>query len=73
MDLPVRHVIGECTNAMQHCVVCGKLILDNRGGATEDGGPPPSWPTGDIYIVGKNPTVMFTTEPEEGFTNCTPE
>lgn len=74
MSKATRHIVGETNGGLQHCIICGEVIADYRGAAFY----PPledsqilSWPEGEIYMQGKNPTVISTTEPEDGFVPCT--
>lgn len=70
MSKAVRHVVGASLGGVQRCIICGIIIADYRNGASDTPGPIPTWPEGEIYVQGKNPTVYSTTEPEEGYEKC---
>ncbi len=70
MSLPVQHIVGASIDGVQSCVLCGTVIADYRNAMTCTPGPIPTWPEGDIYVHGRNPTVYSTMEPEGGFESC---
>jgi len=60
----IHHVAGayDKNTQTQCCVICGKILQDNRNGLSQEPHHKiPSWPKGDLYEQGKNPTVWFKT------------
>lgn len=61
----VRHLAGEFEEGMQLCRLCGEVLCDYTGSwASIDGTGPVSFPTGFLYVSGKNPTTYCIEEPK---------
>ena len=52
----IIHIAGAMTGGVQHCVVCGEILTDNRNAhyAIVSGEPAPTdrgWPQGPVLVV----------------------
>ena len=52
MTKRIRHVAGPYTDGVQQCTRCLRILLDNRGGMSRDGSPPPKYAEGAVLVHG---------------------
>jgi len=73
----IRHIAGEFDGVKQFCIVCGLAIVDYENVSfyppLQPGESLASWPAGELYFCGKNPTMITSTiSPDEEFEDCKP-
>jgi len=72
----IRHVIGELTDNIQRCVICGEVVNDYRGAMWPAGQEAPTgFPKGDIYVSAQGNPKMFCSDISEydTYINCKDE
>lgn len=72
------HVAGGACERVQHCVICGCVLTDNRGGeyAIIADRPPPTdsyWPEGPVTVVKNGCRTDFTAGALPRVPTCTYE
>ncbi len=62
----IRHLAGELEEGMQLCRLCGEVLLDytDGGWCSPDGSLSQGFPSGFLYVSGKNPTSFTSIEPK---------
>ena len=70
-----KHILGEYDTFadVQYCVICGKMLVDNRNAMYPAGSPPPKgWAEGELYVSNTSNPQIFTTMLDAGDTvkNC---
>lgn len=65
----IKHIAGEFDGEIQRCIVCGEIIIDNRGLVMPKGSKMSSYASGPIYqSEGTNPRITiagaYATEEE---------
>jgi hypothetical protein len=72
----IRHIVGEINSEVQRCLICGKIVCDNRGLMYKfsDGPPPKGYRDGEVFVSETtNPTVIcIELNQDESFENCKP-
>lgn len=65
----MNHIAGEYEDGLQRCVVCGAVLVDDRGAAyCGDGPPPKGFAPGPVYAIGN----MTAAGRDEALPDCTP-
>lgn len=66
----IVHTAGKYENGMQHCIVCGVVIVDDRGAMIQEGQrAPKGFPEGPVTVDG----AMSAAFDDERFPHCEAE
>lgn len=68
MNKFVQHVAGEMAEGLQHCILCGSVLIDYRDSYFIDGGMVRGWPEGPVCVNGN--FSMAGTPAEEEVVPC---
>jgi hypothetical protein len=68
-----KHIAGEYDRGLQRCVICGAVIIDDRGAMSPEGSPPSrGWDEGEVYMSDGNPRITMKADPSPEYKvkNC---
>lgn len=59
-----KHIAGQYDQGLQRCVLCGAVIIDDRGAVSPAGSPPSrGWEEGEIFMSNGNPRITMKADP----------
>jgi hypothetical protein len=68
-----KHIAGRYDQGLQRCILCGAVIIDDRGAMWHGDGPPPrGWEEGEIFMSDGNPRMTMKADPSDEYEvkNC---
>lgn len=66
----MNHIAGEYSDLMQHCIICGEVIIDDRGAVYPEDGPcKKGFPPGPVYQRGN----LTSVGRDEMLEDCKPQ